>query len=178
MKHKVLLAVLVFCTAAAVTATAASTERANGFWVGPTALYSTPLSPDELSEHDFDSENFAFGLDARLRMNLLEGSLLAIYDPYKDGEETKFGMIVFPNIGVNLNLAALNLGLSGGPNLWVTEDEEDATKFGVNLKVSADVMIGNIAVGAYYVAVAPDFDSFESEELMGFAGLSVLFKPF
>ena len=177
MKSKALLVALVFCIA--VTASAAA-SNANGFWVGPTAFYNIFLDPEDLESHEFDSDNFSYGIDARLRMGLLEGSLMAIYYPSSDTGGYSDVLAVYANAGANLNLSIFNVGLSGGTNFLIIDDDaiDEAIDFGVNLKATADVMLGNIALGFYYMAILDTFEDFDADNISGNVGVSLLFKPF
>ncbi len=166
MKNKVLLIVLALFLAATFSVAASGSD---GLWIGPTGLYKYFVEPGE--EIDFDSENFAFGLDARLRLSLLEGSILAVYVPLGDDN----AVLSFANIGVNTNLGPVNVGASVGAAFIYSEELDDSFDAGVNLKITADLILGNVSVGAYYLFWEDDFEDIKLAET-GLVGFSVLFR--
>ncbi len=171
MKKKMLVIVLALLTAVSFSAAA----NANGLWIGPTALYYAPMPLSELSLEGATSDDFAYGLDARLRINLFEGSLLSFFSG--DAEEGE--LLIFANAGVNLNLALVNIGASVGTNfVYGLAEDSETEDLGANFKLSADIMLGNLAVGGYFLTVAPTVSDINFDDLYGFVGLSGLFKLF
>ncbi len=166
MKNKVLLIVLALF---AVSTFSVAASGSDGLWIGGTGLYKYFVDPGE--ELEFDSDNFAFGLDARLRLGLLEGSLLAVYVPLGDDN----AVLSFANIGLNTNIGPVNVGASAGAAFIYSEELDDSFDAGVNLKFTADLILGDISIGAYYLFWEDDFDEIKVAD-KGLVGFSVLFR--
>lgn len=160
---------------------------ADGFWIGPTALYKDTLSFGDAVDsnwgEDVSAEDFDYGLDARLEMGMLEGSMLAFYDKW---EGTNVGFLsTFFDIGVSLNVALFDFGIGVGPNFvsLIIEDsdydnEPEPIQIGSNLKLSADLKLENVSVGAYFMYMLDDLSDIENidDSTSGLVGLSALFR--
>ncbi len=177
MKRRIL--VIMFILAAFTAASAAAQPpgvQADGLWIGITGLYDVPVALDDPGEAT--EGEMSFGIDARLRIGLFEGSLISISNPFAadDHQQT----MVMLNGGVNFNLQPVILGASLGANYIYEEGAEDPDRFGANAKVSADLMIGDFSIGAYYVSMMDSFDDFSLSEFTeaGYIGLSALYKLF
>ncbi|MCF7953790.1 MAG: hypothetical protein K9K78_06915 [Spirochaetales bacterium] len=158
---------------------------ADGFWIGPTALYKDTLSFDEAVDsnwgEDVKAEDFDYGLDARLEMGMLEGSMLAFYDKWENWD---IGFLsTFFDIGVSLNVALFDFGIGVGPNFLslIVDDpdyETEPIQIGSNLKLSADLKLENVSVGAYFMYMLDDLSDIENidDSTSGLVGLSALFR--
>jgi|GEM_PF-4497764 len=176
MIKRVLVLVIVVLAFTAASAAAAAPQDADGLWIGPTGFFDMEVALDEAL--DFTEGDMSLGLDARLRLGLFEGSLLAMGNPFA-GEDEKKTMVLL-NGGVNINLQSINLGASLGANYIYEDEGEDPEQIGANAKISADFMMGNFAVGAYYVSMMDSFADFDISEFAdaGFIGVTALFRMF
>lgn len=174
-----------------------------GLRVGPAAMLNAPISIDGLDPDYFTTltlDDFTFGVDARLNLSILEGNVMALVTPETlDNEIIGAYLDAYINAGVSIELLSLlkvgifagpmfsfyvdESGVSGGP-----ESEDDLLSAGLNLRLTADVNLGGISVGATYIVetdvligdliageVSPE-DVFVNP--MGKAGVSVLFSLF
>mgnify|MGYP003572397714 FL=1 len=146
--------------------------------VGGTALYNYPIVdtgvPDEL-----DLSNFTFGADARLKIAFLQVSGLALFTP---GEVEGATIDIFLDGGLSFDIMLFRLGLGLGPNLRYTMGP-GATPLGVglNVKATADVMLGSFGVGLTYLnSFELDFSTagqlLDEDYSKGLLGISVLFE--
>lgn len=177
MKKRILVVMCILVVFAGASAAAqVPVNHAEGLWIGVTGLYDVPVSLDEPG--DATEGDMSFGIDARLRIGLFEGSLISISNPFAadDSQQT----MVMLNGGVNFNFQPLILGASLGANYIYEENAEDPDRFGANAKISADLMIGDFSIGAYYVSMMDSFSDFNLSEFTeaGYIGLSVLYKLF
>lgn len=146
--------------------------------VGGTALYKFPIleagPPDDL-----DLSDFAFGADARLKIAFLQVSGLALFTA---GEVEGATIDIFLDGGLSFDIMLFRLGLGLGPNLRYTMGP-GATPLGagLNVKATADVMLGSFGVGLTYLA-SFELDFSAASELLnadyskGLLGISVLFE--
>jgi len=151
--------------------------------VGATALYNVPYfesgAPAEL-----DASDFTFGADARLRVFIFQASALALFTPgYTDEmDNTVAGSIdVIIDGGVSFDILFLRLGLGAGPSLRMNLEPGDGARgIGLNVKATADVMLGKIGVGLSYLNQF-EFDFSDATQLLdedytkGLIGVSLLF---
>lgn len=152
MKKRVML--LVFAALLVLPATAFSANLL-GLRVGPSALYMTPL--DEIDDDlEFAIEDFKFGVDARLNFSVLEGNALAYFSRKADAEDV-WSVDTLLNAGLSFPVAnVLRLGVFAGPRFTfnIGEDEEadfDVMDFGLNLKGTADFMLGNLGLSVFSI---------------------------
>jgi hypothetical protein len=155
--------------------------------IGPTALYNVIFSPDEARsvglyarEEGVALADLTFGLDTRLKMGLFQGCAMALFSPGAEDIPTEIELYL--DAGIAIDILLLRLGIGAGPNLIVAlgENLEKPVFVGGNVKISADVMLGGIAVSVNYLMYLPDFSSesleYLSNNLEGNIGVSVLFK--
>ena len=144
--------------------------------VGGTALYNFPILtgvPDQL-----DLSNFTFGADARLKISLLQVSGLALFTP---GETDGATIDIFLDGGLALDVALFRLGVGLGPNLRYTLGAGTPVGVGLNVKATADVMLGSIGFGLTYLN-SFELDLNQAAELFsadyskGLLGISLLFE--
>lgn len=174
-----------------------------GLRVGPAAMLNAPISLEGLDPDYFTTltlDDLTFGVDARLNLSILEGNVMALVTPATfEGEIVGAYLDAYVNAGLSIELLSLlkvgvfagpmfsfyvdETGVSGGP-----ENEDDLLSAGLNLRLTADVVLGGISVGATYIVetdvllgdliagtVQPD-QVFVNP--MGKAGVSVLFSLF
>jgi len=168
---RLLLVMLVLMTAA--TFVSAQQTDSDGLWLGVTGFYDENIDSGEIWDGKFFDGDVSYGIDARLRFDLIELSFLGISNPFS-GNEDRY--LTFYNAGGNLSLAPFNIGMSIGMNFDYNDATEETVESGVNTKISADVMFGSIAVGGYYMAIADNFRDIDFDEIGGYVGLSVLYK--
>ena len=146
--------------------------------VGGTALYNYPIlqtgAPDTL-----DLSNFTFGADARLKLWILQGSALALFTP---GETEGATIDLYLDGGLAFDVMLFRLGLGFGPTFRTTLGSATSpVGVGLNVKATADVMLGKIALGLTYLNNF-EFDFSQASELLsadyskGLIGLSLLFS--
>jgi len=153
MKKRVLFLVL-----AALLIMPATAFSANllGFRIGPSALYNTPMEEiDEFSFEDLEVEDFSFGVDARLNFAVLEGNVLAYFSK---ASEDVWSVDTLLNAGLSFPVAEiLRLGVFAGPRFTfnIGGDDEleefDWLNYGLNLKGSADFMLGNLGLSVFSI---------------------------
>lgn len=177
-----------------------------GFRVGPAVMYDHPFTPDSEIPDEFDSSKLTFGADARFNFSLLEANtLLLVTPPEMEGGEV-WTINAYLNGGLSFDVANLvKLGAFVGPKIMVeynqaeekftayengTEildpDLQDLLNAGVNVKLSADVLLGGISLSAFLLADTNiDFENlfdgdienmFEGESAK--VGVSALFTIF
>ena len=152
--------------------------------LGGTALYNFPYfegtGPTEL-----DASDFTFGADARIRVLFFQASALALFTPgYTDelSNEVAGNIYLILDGGLSFDVLFMRLGLGVGPSLRVNLDPgTDATGLGLNVKGTAEVMLGSFAVGLTYLNQF-EFDFadgatqlLDQDYTKGLLGVSVLF---
>ncbi|MDA3833560.1 MAG: hypothetical protein PF495_09200 [Spirochaetales bacterium] len=164
-----------------------------GLRIGPAAMIGGKL--EEIQKpgffKDLDSSNFTFGADARLNFSLLEVNALALYTP--EGEVDPATVDLYANAGASLSLLnILRLGVSAGPKVTILVgeendmSEEDPLDMALNLRLSGDVELGDLSIGAsaifpttYTLKMATDGDPLPKDIFdEGLFGVSVLFALF
>ena len=141
------------------------------FYLGGSVLYKEdPEYLQDLQEESFFNE-LAFGAEARLQIAMIQGSALALYE--FDG-----ALDVFLTVGLAIDVAILTVGAGVGPNFIIQLDSDvsDATTFGFNGKIHADLNLGDIKVSAYWLMIVEDLADLENSITFGNLGVSVLFK--
>ena len=116
-------------------------------------------------------------------MLIFQASVLALFTP---GFTDAMGGEAPPNVdlivdgGISLDVLMFRLGLGLGPSLRVSlEQDAVATRLGVNVKATADVMLGGLGVGLTYLNQF-EFDLEDASQLLdqdyskGRFGVSVL----
>jgi hypothetical protein len=178
-----------------------------GFRIGPAAMLNGSLVDgdenyigDEGFYNNLSAEDFTFGADARFNFALLEVNALALMTPGSESEVTEPRIDLYANAGVSVSLLnLLRVGASVGPNFvfYVGEDglsggpddEEDVLSAKLNLRLTGDVQLGDLSIGASAIfgtsATFNDmfdgnFDAFEEEGLFdeGKFGVSAMFALF
>ncbi|MFW6288373.1 MAG: hypothetical protein ACOC2Q_01175 [Spirochaetota bacterium] len=145
--------------------------------VGGTALYNYPLVDDAPST-DISASDFTFGADARLKILLFQASGLALFTP--GTELTPANIDLFVDGGITLDLLMFRLGLGAGPNFRIPLGEGSTSGFGLNVKATADLMLGDLALGLTYLnKFELDFDQagelLDQDYSQGLVGISLLF---
>lgn len=147
--------------------------------VGGTALYNYPLTERSSADTgELTPSDFTFGADARLKILLVQGSALALFTP---GTDTVPGNIdIFLDGGIAFDFLLFRFGLGAGPNFRVPLGEGETTGFGLNVKATADAMLGDLGVGLSYLnkfelAFSQAGELLDQDYSKGLLGVSVLF---
>ena len=148
--------------------------------VGGTAMFNYPILADGATD-SIDVSNFTFGADARFKILLFQVSGLALYTPGSTETLTPPIIDLFVDGGVAFDIAMIRLGLGAGPNLRfaVGGDNDDPMGYGLNVKATADVMLGRLSVGLTYLN-SFELDLSQAGDLLnqdyskGLLGVSVL----
>lgn len=166
------------------------------FRIGPTAFMNFPLIQD--NEYNvpelegIDPSDFTFGLDARLKILLFQGSVTALFTPGAEASDSAGELLVLPasmdiflDAGIAVDILFLRLGLGAGPNFTFffgnEETISDPASMGFNLKGTADIVLGPVSFGLSYINQF-DFDLdhpvsvLSADKTQGLLGVAVLFK--
>lgn len=150
--------------------------------IGATALYNFPYLSDPVVP-ELDASDFTFGADARIRVFVFQASALALFTPgsTEPGLESPGSLDVIIDGGLSFDVLLFRLGVGLGPSLRVNlEPGADAMGLGLNVKATADVMLGSFGVGLTYLNQF-EFDFSDAAQLLdqdytkGLFGVSVLF---
>ncbi len=167
--------------AACIIVASAAYAFADGFWIGPTALYNVPVVSSGVSTpEDFDG-NFWYGLDARLELGILKGEATVLHIPPVVQGADKGSLLTLLDVGLGIDLLFLNAGIGVGPNFlfFLSDEVSEPMKFGVNLKASAGIKLGKIGLNVYTLYIAEDFAAlaatdFENSSFL--VGMNIQFK--
>lgn len=166
------------------------------FRLGPAAFMNFPLVQDrEYNVPELegpDPSDFTFGLDARLKILLFQGSATALFTPGAEASDSTGEPVVLPasmdiflDAGVAVDILFLRLGLGAGPNFtFFFSNEEtvsDPASAGFNLKGTVDIVLGPVSFGLCYINQFDiDFDTstivLSADKTQGLLGFAVLFK--
>lgn len=142
------------------------------FWLGFDAYYNDIIQDGEEVEEVDPKEDFSYGPEARLYLGPLMGSVGALYTGNGN-------LLVTTDIGVSLKLIFLRFGLGVGPNFAINLNTDESSRFGGNIRATADIELGGFALGLSWMSFV-DFttvgvlEGLENPE--GYLGLSVLFR--
>ncbi len=155
--------------------------------LGPTAYYNHQLRIADVDEDDvvWDTSNFSFGADARLKLGLLQGQAVGLYTPPspEDGVDAVHLIDLHTNVGLAFDILMFRFGAGLGPS-FAFEFGDGATEtagIGTNARVGAEVGLGGIAFALNYLMRFPfDFQEagriFSADKSRGHVGASVLFS--
>ena len=154
-----------------------------------------PEAPDfGLNLSGLTAEDFTFGADVRMNLSVVEVNALALLTALEP-DYSAVSLDVYANAGLSLSLLdILRLGASAGPKFTVNLGDEavidglgeDPTEWGLNLRLTADVELGDFSIGASTIletdvtlANIGDADlSTLFENPTGLFGVSALFSIF
>ncbi len=119
------------------------------FQIGAVGMYKGGFPPTPpISLHDF-----TYGAEARMTFGIIQGGASLLYFP--SVAPAPADILALFDVGLNLNLAILDVGVGLGPNfMFPINAPGTATKGGINVKLAAEVNIGNLSIGAvgfYYL---------------------------
>ena len=156
------------------------------FQIGPTALYNAIFSPNAAyttgmyaMSTGLTLSDFTFGADARLKLGLFQACAMGLVSPGVYGWPTEIELYL--DLGIAIDIWFIRLGLGAGPNLIVaTGSNISSTYVGGNVKLSGDIMFGDVALSLNYLMYLQDFSQNSIRYLMynleGNFGVSLLFK--
>jgi hypothetical protein len=141
--------------------------------LGGVAMYKgDPSTATGVSVNDF-----TFGGEGRLKFGLLQGGVSALYVP----SGSYSSLAVLTDIGASLDVLFFRFGAGLGPNFSFNfgSGAPSPASVGMNVKVSADVNLGNLALGLVGYWYADSFSSLGSTfSRMPWLGVTLLVKLF
>jgi hypothetical protein len=152
--------------------------------VGATALYNFPYSAGT-GPAEIDPSDFTFGADARMKILVFQASGLALFTPgYDDAGATVPGRVdLHVDGGIAIDVLMLRLGLGVGPSIqFLLAPDADPVRAGVNVKATADIMLGDFSVGLTYLnqfgfnLADGATQLLDQDYTQGLLGVSVLFQ--
>jgi hypothetical protein len=155
------------------------------FQIGGAAYLNVPLTKNQIDSNiDLSVDDLQFGADARFNIGILQFQGLMMFQPGNEDVFLDPYINLYTDIGVVFDLAIIRLGAGIGPNFGLSlgENNGDAFNVGANIKLSAEVVLGNLSLGLNWLMVIPDLTvedvAAAFEQPCGYAGISVLYKLF
>jgi hypothetical protein len=154
--------------------------------LGVSALYTTPITP-ETSIESFNTlgiEDFRFGADARFNLGGLRIGVQGFFEAAgADALAEPSQLEIIATLGLNLELAIIQIGLGAGPSFALNLGDPDIPNpvdIGVHAQGTFNINLGPISLGAL-VGTSLDFTNLAEDVVLGrsmdfYAGLSVLFN--
>ena len=159
--------------------------------IGPTAYYNFPLLQDDQFHppelQGLDISDFTFGADFRVKLWIFNLQATALFTPgVSEGTVSlPASTDIFLDGGLAFDLAILRLGVGVGPNFSFFFGDADTvsnpTAMGMNLKATADVLLGPVSLGLSYLTQL-DFDVkdpatfLSADKTQGLFGIAFMFK--
>jgi hypothetical protein len=140
MKRLVLVLVIVMLPALAFA----------DFQIGAVGVYNNDIT--QISSAAVSSSDFLFGLEARAKLWIFQVGADALYVP---GDQS---LVALTDAGLAFDILFLRLGAGIGPDFaFLTNGEGGTELYSWNMKLAADINLGNLAVGveAFYVYDSP-----------------------
>jgi hypothetical protein len=138
--------------------------------VGGIAFAKSPLLFGEaINSANTNVNQFCFGGNVRLKANWLqlESVIVASTGPVN-------GIDIYADAGVTFDVAMVRLSAGLGPNLSWNFGTQPIVQTGMNGKIGADVMLGDISVGASYIMALKYNDHVDLYNRSGLLGFQVL----
>ncbi len=169
-----------------------------GLRVGPTAMMNTTLDFDSpnwgIDVDGIGLESFTYGADIRMNLSVIEVNALALVTALED-DYSAVALDVYANAGLSMSLFdILRLGASAGPKFTVNLGDEnvidgldeDPMNWGLNLRLTADIELGDLSIGASAImdtnVSLENIGDFEAATLFenptGLFGVSAMFAIF
>jgi len=156
---------------------------ASDFQLGAVGMYTGTI--EQLKAKDVQLDDFTFGAEARLKLSFFQVGTSLLYYPANVDMLLPPYLVALTDVGLSVDLSLLRLGVGLGPNFSIALGPEGAgqpASFGLNMKLVADVNVGNISVGLvgfYYFESFNDLknvgDKFKS---LPWFGITALVKVF
>jgi hypothetical protein len=140
--------------------------------VGAAAFGKSPAlvgQPDDTN--NLNVSQFSFGGDVRLKLDWFMGEALVLY---ASGSGVN-SLNAYLDAGVTGDLAIVRLSLGAGPSFVYNAGSNSGAQVGLNAKVGADVMLGNISVGVAYIMAMNIGNGVQINNGAGLLGANVTF---
>ena len=138
--------------------------------VGGIVFVKSPvLFGDTVSTVNANINQVCFGGDIRFKANWLqlESVIVGAAGPVN-------GVDIFADAGVTFDLAMIRLSAGIGPNLSWNIQTQPIVQTGMNAKIGADVMLGDLSVGASYIMALKYNDHVDIYNRSGLLGFQVM----
>jgi hypothetical protein len=141
------------------------------FQLGGIAMYKG----DPSTATGVSASDFTFGGEGRLKLGIFQGGVSALYVP----SPSYSSFAVLTDLGASLDVLFLRFGAGLGPNFSFNfgNGAPSPASVGMNVKVSADVNLGNLALGLVGFWYADSFSNLGSTfSRMPWLGVTLLVK--
>jgi hypothetical protein len=156
------------------------------FQIGGVAMYKG--EPASVTVKSLGIDDFTFGVDARLKFSIIQGSLAVLYYPEDaNGAGLPASLMALADIGLSFDILFVRLGAGVGPNFTLALGDSNWTEqspipLGMNVKLSAEVMLGKISLGLVGYYAINSFSDLTRPNFIDYTrpwvGVSALFKLF
>ena len=138
---------------------------------GGAAFYKSPvLLGQPIDTSNVNVTQFSFGGDLRLKLAWFQAEGLLLYSA---GDAQSLSMYL--DAGLALDVAILRLSIGAGPTLCDNFGQSSPMQAGLNAKVSADLKLGPISVGASYIMALNLANGVNVQTSTGLLGVQLLF---
>jgi hypothetical protein len=120
------------------------------FQIGAVGVYNNDIT--QIGSAPVSSEDFLFGLESRATLWIFQVGVDALYSPSAQN------IVVLTDAGVAFDIGFLRLGAGIGPDFdFATTVGGEPDLYNWNLKLAADINLGNLALGveALYTCDSP-----------------------
>jgi hypothetical protein len=139
--------------------------------IGGAAFYKSPvLIGQPIDTTNVNVNQFSFGGDVRFKLSWFQAEGLLLYSA---GDANSLNMYL--DGGVALDVAILRISLGIGPNFVANFGQSSILQAGLNAKISADIKLGSISVGASYIMALNLANGVNVQTSSGLLGVQVLF---
>jgi hypothetical protein len=140
--------------------------------IGAAAFGKSPALVGQADDTtNLNVSQFSFGGDARLKLGWFMGEALVLY---ASGSGVN-SFNTYLDVGVTGDLAIVRLSLGAGPNFVYNAGSNSGAQVGLNAKVGADVMFGNISAGLSYIMAMNIGNGVQINTGSGLLGANVTF---
>lgn len=138
--------------------------------VGGVAMLKSPvLLGQEVNLDNVNVDQFSFGGDVRLKVGIIQVESLLVCSA---GDVT--GLDIYTDAGLAFDIALVRLSVGAGPNFTWNFTHQPPLQVGLNAKVGADLMLGNVSVGCSYIMVMNYNEHVDIYTNTGLFGIQVL----
>lgn len=117
--------------------------------VGGVAMLKSPVLLGQKVNLDHVNINqFTFGGDIRFKVEMIQLESMLVCST---GDIT--GLDIYTDAGLAFDIALIRLSVGAGPNFTWNFTNKPPLQAGLNAKVGADLMLGNVSVGCSYLMV-------------------------
>ncbi len=134
------------------------------FQIGAVGMYDGDVS--QISSAPVSADSFVFGLETRATLWIFQAGATALYMP---SYET---LLALTDVGLAVDVLFLRFGAGIGPNFgFDTNGGSGVADAGWNLKLAADINLGNLALGVqgfyFYDSLADIGSAFRGTPVLG-----------